>query len=150
ARLAETAPREWTTNWNISGCYSPPRARWFRSYRRPGSRRKVPSCASRMHAVADQPVSLSAEIAHAQLDLGRDCNPPPRPHVRRGGRSVSQPASRLGGLNHVAGADPTPKVRRSACALDHLASGSFDFSALTSWSAPGAAAENWPGFCDLM
>src|SRR5262249_41196859 len=39
---------------------------------------------------------------------------------------------------------------RARHALDHLASGSFGFSALAGWSAPGAAAEDWPGFCDLM
>jgi DNA helicase-2/ATP-dependent DNA helicase PcrA len=34
--------------------------------------------------------------------------------------------------------------------LDHLAAGGFDFSALTGWSAPVAAAEDWPAFADLM
>jgi DNA helicase-2/ATP-dependent DNA helicase PcrA len=35
-------------------------------------------------------------------------------------------------------------------ALDHLASAGFDLAALPGWSAPAAAAENWPGLCNLM
>jgi DNA helicase-2/ATP-dependent DNA helicase PcrA len=35
-------------------------------------------------------------------------------------------------------------------ALDHLASAGFDLTALPSWSAPAAAADNWPGLCNLL
>src|SRR5262249_31054970 len=35
-------------------------------------------------------------------------------------------------------------------ALDHLASAGFDLSVLPGWSAPGAAAEDWPVLCELM
>jgi DNA helicase-2/ATP-dependent DNA helicase PcrA len=39
---------------------------------------------------------------------------------------------------------------RARHALEHLASARFDLAALAGWSAPRSAAEDWPGFCDVI